>query len=271
MASSKPASATPATSAAGTSRADARPRGVRLWEIDSLRGVAVVTMVIYHLVWDLWFFQAIPGLDPFHGFWKYFQRYTATSFILLAGLSLTLVAQRLERQGMAPGARRLHSMRRGLWVFGWGMVLTVAMWVSGVGTVDFGVLHLIGFSMIAALPFLRFGWVNIGIWLVLFLLGGWAQDVRVDTSLLIPLGIFPRGYSPVDYFPILPWFGVALLGVGVGNLLYPQGRRSFPLPDWGATFPVRLLRWVGSHSLPIYLVHQPLLFGILYLTGIARI
>lgn len=257
-----------------TSKPAARPESAshsrRLWEVDFLRGAAVITMIIYHLMWDLWFFQVLPGLDPFNGFWKYFQRYTAISFILLAGLSLSLVQHRLERQGVGAQARFLHALRRGLWVFGWGMVLTLVMRASGVGTVDFGVLHLIGFSLIAAWPLARFGWPNLLLWLLFFVAGGWAEGQRVATSWLVPLGFFPAGYSPVDYFPILPWFGVALLGVGLGNLLYPQGRRAFFLPDLGATLAVRALRWVGSHSLPIYLMHQPILLGILWLLGIVK-
>jgi uncharacterized membrane protein len=71
-----------------------------------------------------------------------------------------------------------------------------------------------------------------------------------------------------DYYPVLPWFGVALLGVWAGHLLYPGGRRRFPLPARAAqasgVFPLRQLAFLGRHSLLFYLVHQPVIMGILY-------
>jgi uncharacterized membrane protein len=257
--------------AAAEAKPVARAKSARLWEIDTLRGVAVVTMIWYHLAWDLWYFGAVPTLDPFHGWLRLLQRYTCISFIMLAGLSLTLVNQQLLRRGLGNGDRFRHFLRRGLIVFGWGMVLTVVMRVSGVGRIDFGVLHLIGFSIVAAFPFLPYKWLNLALWAILLVLGGWILTVTVQTYWLVWLGFMPAGYDAVDYFPIIPWFGVALLGVFFGNLLYPQGRRGFPLPDWSDWFAVRGLRWLGSHSLPIYLLHQPILFAILFALGIAHL
>lgn len=244
----------------------------RLWEIDTLRGVAVITMIIYHLGWDLYFFGAVPGLDPFHGIWFIIQRYTAISFVLLVGLSLTLKRAGLERKEVPPGKQFISFLRQGLWVFGWGMVISLVMWVSDVGVVHFGVLHLIGFSMIAAFPLLRYKWVNLALWALLFVLGGviLSQQIHVGTLWLVWLGLYPVFYTAADYFPVIPWFGVVLLGVFFGNLLYPAGRRVFMLPDWSAAAPVYGLRFLGRHSLPIYLLHQPVLFGILYLLGIAK-
>lgn len=67
----------------------------------------------------------------------------------------------------------------------------------------------------------------------------------------------------VDYFPLLPWFGVVLIGIWLGNTAYSNGARRFRLPNWqvpALTFP---LGWLGRHSLTIYLIHQPLLFALL--------
>lgn len=239
----------------------------RLWEIDTLRGVAVITMIIFHLMWDLWYFRVLPDIVLYAGFWKYFQRFTACSFILLAGLSLTLVYRRMEHQDQA---LRVFFLR-GLRIFAWGMLITLIVSLAGVGYVHFGVLHLIGFSIAAAYPFLRFKWVNILLWLC-FSVAGWAvAQVHVATSLLVWLGLTPRVYLPADFFPLLPWFGVALLGIGLGNLLYTERGRVFPLPDLSRWLPVRFLRILGSHSLLIYLVHQPILFGILFALGIVKL
>ncbi|RIK33561.1 MAG: hypothetical protein DCC55_34725, partial [Chloroflexi bacterium] len=71
-------------------------------------------------------------------------------------------------------------------------------------------------------------------------------------------------------FPLIPWFGVVLLGVFLGNTFYGQQGRLVPLPDWPAAPPARLLQFLGRHSLTIYLIHQPLLVAILFALGLIR-
>ena len=68
----------------------------------------------------------------------------------------------------------------------------------------------------------------------------------------------------VDYYPVLPWSGIALVGIFVGYLVYPQGKSRISWPDWGQLAPIRGLRFLGRHSLPIYLIHQPILIGIFF-------
>jgi uncharacterized membrane protein len=69
----------------------------------------------------------------------------------------------------------------------------------------------------------------------------------------------------VDYFPLIPWFGVSLLGVVMGDLLYCGDRRRFRMPDLSKYRPVKVFQWAGQHSLGIYLFHQPVIAGALAL------
>jgi uncharacterized membrane protein len=82
------------------------------------------------------------------------------------------------------------------------------------------------------------------------------------------LGFVPQQLYSVDYYPLLPWFGVVLIGVCAGNTLYPNHRRRFALPDLSRVIPLRALAFMGRHSLLIYLVHQPLIILLLSLTGV---
>ncbi|MCB0064880.1 MAG: DUF1624 domain-containing protein, partial [Caldilineaceae bacterium] len=77
------------------------------------------------------------------------------------------------------------------------------------------------------------------------------------------LGLKPVNYTYLDYFPLVPWFGIVLLGIGVGNLLYDHSRRTFVLPDLSNVTVVQWLQRLGRNSLLIYLLHQPLLFVLL--------
>ena len=196
----------------------------RYWEIDILRGIAIIMMVVYHLLWDLLLFNLVTDITLNAGFWKYFQRTTASLFIILVGVSLAVSSQKRTLS-----FRKLSG--RGIKIVGWGLVISAIVWFANIGRIDFGVLHLIGFSIIAAYPFLRYRWLNIGLWAG-FNLGSVLQQNALHiplswpplTWLLLALGIQqPTGFY-LDYFPVIPWFGVVLLGIGVGNLLYTDGR-----------------------------------------------
>ena len=252
-------------------RSAMRPAYRRFWEIDSLRGVAIVMMVVYHLMWDLWYFRVLPDIALYTGFWKYFQRTTATLFLTLVGVSLAVTAMRLRGPTQDRPLPFRPFLTRGLRIFGWGMVISLVVWAARVGYVHFGVLHLIGFSIVAAYPFLGFRWLNLALWALFNVAGYFLLPLRFDFPWLLWLGLEPVAYYPNDYFPVIPWFGVVLLGIFLGNTFYRPGGRLIALPDGSAWLPLRGLQWLGRHSLTIYLIHQPLLFALLAATGVIRL
>jgi uncharacterized membrane protein len=221
-------------------------------------------MVVSHLMWDRWDFGLLSTAEFWNPFWRYWQRTTASTFLILVGVSLTLLVRRMPVPEYRP------FLRRGLRLFGMGMLVTVVMAATGIGVVDFGILHLIGFAIVAAYPLLRYTWLNLALWLVFFVAGGVVQNLQWPTRWLVPVGITPPEYAAVDYFPILPWFGVVLLGVWLGNWFYGTNGRRWPLPNWGGQTPMAGLEAIGRHSLWIYLLHQPILIAILYVSGLAQ-
>jgi uncharacterized membrane protein len=249
---------------------DLQPLTVRWWEIDTARGVAIVMMVIFHLMWDLWYFGVLPNVVLYAGFWKYFQRTTAITFLVLVGVSLTVSYHRARRQSVAGASVFSGFFWRGLRILGLAAALSLVVWGAGLGYVHFGVLHLIGVSIILAYPLLGQRWLNLLLWGAFFVAGSYVQFQRVDFPWLVWLGLRPAGYAPNDYFPLIPWFGVVLLGVFSGNILYNGNSRLFPLSDLSHIQPVRLLRFLGRRSLLIYLIHQPLLLAILWGLGLVR-
>lgn len=248
-----------------------KARVSRFWEVDALRGVAIIMMVIFHLMWDLWFFRVLPNVVLYAGFWKYFQRTTASLFIVLVGVSLTISYRRKRRRAGAKASLFPFYLRRGLTIVAWGVVFHLVVWSLGIGVVHFGVLHLIGTSIILAYPLLERRWLNLWLFLLLFALGGYVQTIHPDWLWLVWLGFHPVPYGAVDYFPLIPWFGGVLLGVFLGNTLYDVDGLKVWIPDLSGWLPVQALGFLGRNSLFFYLIHQPLLFGILVLLGIVSI
>jgi uncharacterized membrane protein len=185
------------------------------------------------------------------------------------GVSLTLSHHRAKQQA---GQSMLFKkyLRRGGQIFGLGLAITVVTYFSfrGHNFVIFGILHLLGLSIILAYPFLHWNkWVSFGTGLGVIGLGVYADTLRVSYPWLIWLGVKQIGVSMADYYPFLPWFGIALLGVFAGYTFYPQGVRRFDWPDFGRVAPIRGLRFLGRYSLLIYLIHQPILIGLLIALG----
>ncbi|HWR64195.1 MAG TPA: heparan-alpha-glucosaminide N-acetyltransferase domain-containing protein, partial [Candidatus Thermoplasmatota archaeon] len=88
--------------------------------------------------------------------------------------------------------------------------------------------------------------------------------VLVDFPWLLWLGFVPSGFYTLDYFPLLPWFGVVLIGIFLGNSFYQNSTRKVSLSDHSQFILSRGLCFLGRHSLIIYLLHQLLIVGVLY-------
>lgn len=229
----------------------------RFWEIDALRGVAVILMVFFHFVWDLQF-TGLAEVDVFSRPWQTFARGVGVSFLMLLGISLTLRASR----GVLTTS---YTLRRTGLLLGLGMLISLATYLfAGASYVRFGILHLLGATTLLVFPFTGLSTVVSALTGAVFILAGFMLgQVAAPFSWLLWLGVPQQGVTMVDYYPLLPWAGFALLGVAVARFLYPHGTRRFPLPDLAPMPALRALRYLGAHSLSIYTLHQPILLGLL--------
>lgn len=235
----------------------------RFWEVDLLRGIAIVLMVLYHFVFDLDYFK-VYELDPTSGFPLVVARTTVTLFLLLVGLSLTLSHSRARILGQEGRFfRRLLRKCAVILILALGISIVSYLFV-GRCFIVFGVLHMIGISLLLAYPFLRIKRANFIIGILLISSGIFLQNIRVDFSWLLWMGLAPQSFCSLDYVPLLPWFGVVLLGIDLGGVLYPDYSRRVKLPDLSGNLLVRTLTILGQNSLVIYLIHQPIMLGILY-------
>ncbi len=227
-----------------------------------------MTMIAFHSFFDL-YYLAYYDIDVSSGPLFFLARSTALIFIFLVGLSLTLSHSKALKDGLSKGEMITRYVKRGTIIFSWGLSISIVTWIFiPDGVIVFGILHFIGISIPLAYFFLRFEKSNLLFGCALVVLGFIVKNFTSDTSWFLWLGVKPSGFYTVDYFPLLPWFGVVLFGIYFGKLLYPRGERKLDLPSWDRTLPVKIASFLGRHSLVLYLVHQPVIIGLMLLFGV---
>ena len=232
----------------------------RYREIDMVRGIAVLMMVLFHTLFDINYFQ-IFSIDVYAGFWQYFAFATASLFLLIVGISLTISRAKAVSK-ISSHQLALKFVYRGAGIFLLGIVVTFGTWLYlKEGFIVFGILHLIGVSIMISPLFFRFKKFNFILGL-LFIMIGYFLTTVTGPIWLLPLGIHPATFWSVDYEPLFPWFGIVLFGMGLGECLYPGGVRRFTLPKIPAFFG-EPLAFLGRHALIVYLIHQPIIILLL--------
>lgn len=226
-------------------------------------------MVIYHFFYDLNYFNAIK--IPIHNLgWELFAHSVAFSFIFISGIALSLSSTRSKLSFQKFSYSKY--LLRGAKVFSYGLIITLVTWFFiPRAFIVFGVLHFIGVSIILSIPFLDKIYLNILTSIPVAFLGFFVNSLNLDFHYLIWLGLRPSDFYSVDYFPVLPWFAVTLLGIAVGNIFYPNYQRKIKLPELGKKKIINKLNFLGKKSLLIYFLHQPIIISLLILLGIIEL
>jgi len=240
-----------------------KAKPVRLWEIDTLRGVAVILMALFHLFWNLQHFS-LSQIDVLSGGWQIFARAIGSTFMGVLGVSLWLDAARRAQTRQQLWTRNL---RRMIILLACASLVTIATVITTpTAFVRFGILHLAAVAVVLGTPFVQAPqWVSLVGGITVLLSTALIAQASPSTSWLIPFGVVPPGVSMVDYYPIVPWFGMSLLGIAFGKWFYPNGNRRFTLPQLNRVPFAPLLatlQFLGRHSLAVYLLHQPILYGL---------
>lgn len=219
----------------------------RIDSIDALRGLAVVLMLVHHFLYDLvtfldaptWLYTN-PVLDVFHYIF-------AGMFIVLCGVS-----SRFSRSNLKRGLVTLAAA---------GIISAVTIFIDM--PIIFGVLHMLAFCMLfyglteklwTALP----SWIMAVFTVAGTVVSAWCvNNIEIRSEHLWILGWTYKGFESFDYFPLFPWLFVFLFGTWVGFYI-----KEKKFPRWFYTAKIPVLSHIGRYSLIIYIVHQPVLFGI---------
>ena len=229
-------------------------RGARFDRLDALRGVAIVWMALFHFAFDLaWFGYTRQDFyrDPV---WVWQRTCIVSLFLTCAGMGQALA--------VAQGQTWPRFWRR------WAQVAGCALLVSAGSAlafprswISFGVLHGIAVMLLllrAGAPLGRSWWLlgPVAIALPHLVAHPW-----FDTRWTNWVGLVTHKPRTEDYVPVLPWIGVMALGYAAGQALLARRPHwiSGPLPT-----VARPLAVLGRHSLSFYMLHQPVLIGLLW-------
>ena len=227
----------------------------RILALDIARTLALICMAIFHFTFDLEMFGYLSWGTTTVGFWYYFPRMIAGGFLFLAGVSLYLAQGRGVRWGAFA--------KRFVMIAAAAAAVTVGTYYyNRQGMILFGILHCIALSSVIGLLFLRLPVaVVLGVAAALFALPWYFQHPAFNATSLLWLGLSTEKPWMMDYVPILPWIAPFLAGLAVAKRV----RR------WPLIAPSRLvqrLAFPGQHSLIVYLIHQPILIGLIWIYAV---
>lgn len=221
----------------------------RIEALDAVRGICIILMVVYHGAFDLIEFGFLDARLIYNGLVIFLQFVFSSMFILISGISSNFSHSNVKRGFIALGA---------------AVLVSAATYFAG-ALVRFGILHFLGCAMVFYGLTSRF-WDRIPryvapiLYIALFALFWKLTQGRFDLPYLGWLGFPAKDYSSADYYPILPWIFMFLLGTWLGK---PVKQRRLPERFYTVRIPV--LPVIGRWSLVIYLVHQPVMYGLVTL------
>lgn len=233
-------------------------RAPRLALVDALRGFAVAQMIVYHFIYDLDYFGWVDLAMTRDQPWLGWRTAIVTQFLLLVGLSLVL------RTSFKPSAADFW--KRWAQVAGAALLVSMGSWlVFGPRFIYFGILHFIAVALLIARPVVRLGTLNLALGAVAIAIGLLYSDPAFNEPPATILGFMTRRPPTEDYVPLFPWIGVVLVGVGLGAGWQRAGWSMPASLQRLNQHPPRWLVLLGTWALTVYLLHQPLLMGMLAL------
>ena len=209
-------------------------------------------MISFHFCFDLEYFHIYNFHILTNPFFLNYRVFIVTIFLFLVGVSISLSNQnKINWQKVGKRAIILGTT---------SLIITIVTYfIFPNNWIYFGIIHFIFLASIVSLPFIKHPTLSFIIATILLLLY-YLNYINMHPlfEFLQPILHLPKGYT-VDLAPFIPWFSIVLFGISFG------GFKLYKYLNIKNNFIVQKLAFLGKHSLAIYLIHQPILFGLFYL------
>lgn len=228
----------------------------RIFAIDFIRGFAIILMILFNYSVTLTYFHVVNLPNSFL-YWFVLPRIIGGIFIFISGVASYVAYQNFKSRFSE------RYFRRGLKLLIFAALITIFSYVFvPQETILFGILHFFAFTSFLLPLLIKFNKRNLILGIVLVTFGIYLQLTSFNFSYFLWLGFMPNNFSTFDYFPLLPWIGLLMLGIYFGGQV-AQKTSKFTLKNIFG----RMFTFLGKHSLTIYLLHQPLLILLLFILG----
>lgn len=242
-----------------------KPKKNRIIEIDTTRGIAVILMILYHFTFDLHYFEIVRSNFLNSIEWNLLRDVVAGIFITLVGVSLYIKVSTQKYKRLEFIKKQI---KRGFFILFLGILISIITYffISPFTYIRFGILHLIGLSLILITPLINYylKTKKIDIFLIIgtliFIFGSIINQFTCP-EIFIPFGCTPSNFMTLDYFPLFPLFGLVLIGFWLGDKLQIHNTKA--IKNTNQPKFIKLLSFIGQNSLLIYILHQPILIGII--------
>lgn len=222
----------------------------RFFELDLLRGGGVVLMVLFHIGYDLAHFGYASYVTTRDIEWITFRGIVLSMFLLAVGMSAYLA----YRDGIKY-SKLIRTLVKLILV---SVLISVGSYLAfPQNWIYFGVIHFIAVALVVSLIFVKTPKLSlvVGIVIIVSYLMGYSPFDYIFAYSVVQWNI-PS--FTVDVVSFTPWFGVVLIGIFV------MDKKIFGLKIQHNKI-TRRVAFLGRHSLAIYLLHQPMLFGLFYI------
>jgi uncharacterized membrane protein len=240
-----------------------QPPLARFGLLDQARGLALVAMIVYHGLWDGFQFGLLIWTPERDAAMRLAAQIIAGSFLTISGLSLALAAATQSDLLL----RNRSFWKRTAIVSGAAILVSAASFVVlPQAPIYFGILHHIALaSVVIALVAPHHAFLAATIAAVVLITNAYVAEPVLNHPAIIWLGLGTQTPVTADWVPAFPWLAAGLLGFAIGKqILVPWLSSRAPSGQTDFT-PRDPLTWMGRHSLVIYLIHQPILIGLIYL------
>lgn len=218
----------------------------RITELDFLRWIALILMVYFHFIWSM---SQLYGYDITYNTWItfYIGKFSAILFILISGIVVTFSKFNFKRFLLLAGVALSISI--------------VTYFYNDDYFIKFGIIHFFAISSLLALAATKINkYTIIILWITIMLTGLWINTIATNVDYFFFVWIVSKWFQSADFYPLIPRFGVYLIGMWISKIFYTKKKNLF----WNL-FNIAPINFVGRNTLLIYSIHQPIIIWILYM------